>query len=121
MKQVKLTLAGLLLTAQLGFAMQPELAANDISGLDKKELLRALYENALLQEYFGCVPGGFLSDRDIEKALAKKEIDYLHGRAIKTNLFVDTLYTAIYNRENGQGKAEKVIAQLRAKQLQEKK
>lgn len=123
MKQIKLAFAGLLLTAQLGFAMQQELAPNDISGLDKKELLRALYDRAVLQEHLpiGFQPGNFLSDADIEKALAKKDIDYLNGKVIKINLSRDMLYTAIYNRENGEGKAERVIAQLRAKQLQEKK
>jgi hypothetical protein len=90
----------------------------NIAGLDKAEVLAALYNNARQQGM------GFLQTRGAEGMTveqAREEIannkrmyfDYLHGRVMKISLRGDELETALYNRDNGQGTAESIIAALR--------
>jgi len=90
----------------------------NITGLDKAEILRDLYNGSKLQGL------GFLqaaADMDIEDA--RKELkanpsgyfDYLHGRVMKINLRSDTLETHLYNRDNGENAAEEIIAKIEAK------
>ena len=106
----------------------------DIRGLDKAELLAALYNNS---QPMGM---GFLQAREGEMAPEKaREIlgvgdgsarlfpksnagrremcfDYLYGRPLKVRLDGDVLRTALYNRDNGLGAAERIVSELRAKQ-----
>ena len=90
----------------------------NIAGLDKSEVLAALYNNSRQQGM------GFLQTRGdegmtIEQARAeianneRMYFDYLHGRVMKISLRGDELETALYNRDNGQGAAEAIIAALR--------
>lgn len=90
-----------------------------IADLDKAQVLAALYNRAKPQGM------GFLhyTPEDMTQAEAEKEIrtmqpyglsfDYLNGRVMKVDLAEDELRTDLYNRDNGPGAAEEVIAQLR--------
>jgi hypothetical protein len=90
----------------------------DISGIDKAELLAALY-NGARQQGLGCLNarGVFdMSPEEAAKELAANErmyFDYLHGRVMKINLRLDEMPTAAYNRDNGPDAAERIIAHLR--------
>lgn len=93
----------------------------DITGIDKAELLAALYNNA---RPLGM---GFLHARDepMSKAeaaelLAKHErngrisFDYVHGRPLKVWFMGDVLSGArLYDRDQGQGECERIVAALR--------
>jgi hypothetical protein len=89
----------------------------DITGIDKVELLRALYANAkvlglgLLQ--YSAAP---LTQEEAKAALAHGYIDYLMGRVMKVDLTGDTLKPSLYDRDNGEGRAAQVVAQVRAAQ-----
>ena len=89
----------------------------NISGLDKAEVLAALYNGSRQQGM------GFMHARGAEGITveqAREEIannpsmyfDYLHRRVMKIGLGRDELQTALYNRDNGPGAAERIIAEL---------
>jgi hypothetical protein len=106
----------------------------DITGIDKAALLAALYNAS---QPLGM---GFLqydpADMTVEQAqeiinmckqryeeLYKRKdnkgevplsFDYLKGRVMKVAIHEDFIYTDLYNRDNGDGAAEEVIAKLRA-------
>jgi len=89
----------------------------DISGLDKVEVLRALYAKSKVQGMgrYAFVPG----DLDYSEAKEILEcqrgyVDYLKGRVMKVSLTEDTLNTRLFNRDNGTGAAEDVIKNLRS-------
>lgn len=108
------------------------MASISIKGIDKAVLLAALYNNAkpvgmgMLQAR----PGALTRD-DVMKAMyvgddstrmfgetlgresQKLHFDYLFGRPLKVNLAGDTLETALYNRDWGDGAAEKIVESLR--------
>lgn len=108
----------------------------DISGLDKAELLAALY-NRSHQQGAGFLHAAGQRDMTVEQARAiidskaeadpnvfpwdaqdakKLKFDYLHGRVMKVNLSGDVLRVWGYDRDVGQGAAAEVVASLRAKQ-----
>ncbi len=100
----------LLFVAPVAFSMDKV----DISGLDKIELVKALYDRAKVQGMGICQQhSGSLSDSEVSKALAKNYIDYLNGRVMKVDLSGDSLDTWLYNRDNGPEAAEIVIQKLR--------
>lgn len=90
----------------------------DISGLNKAEVLAALY-NASKQQGMG-----FMHRRGAEpmsKEQAEEELraagadpyfDYLHGRVMKISLKDDALRTGLYDRDNGEGAAHAALAHL---------
>jgi len=91
----------------------------NIAGLDKAEVLAALYNGSRQRGMW------FLQTRGAEgmtveqarEELANNErqyFDYLHGRVMKISLRGDELNTALYNRDNGQGAAEAIIEALRS-------
>ncbi len=91
----------------------------DISGLDKIEVLRALYERAQPQGM------GFLHYKDepmtrdeakefLAQRSDRKYFDYVNGRVMKVDLTGDILNPWLYDRDNGQGAAKVVIDNLRA-------
>lgn len=83
----------------------------NIKGIDKAKILCILYNNS---KPLGL---GFMHYEPIDmkyeeaKKLLKtqKYFDYLKGRVMKINLDTDDLNTWLYNRDNGEGKAEKLI------------
>lgn len=101
----------------------------DIKGLDKAELLAALVNNATTRGM------GFLHDDG--KPMTKEEaqrwiaggrqhdtvpakwpdgyVDYVKGRPIKCNIAGDYLNPIGYDHDHGQGAAERVVAELRAR------
>ena len=102
----------------------------DISGIDKAELLAALVNAA---RPLGM---GFLHDdgKPMTKSDAQKWIDqegshdtrnfpgrrlyfdYVKGRPIKSDLSSDMLDPRLYDRDQGQGAAERVVQTLRKKE-----
>jgi hypothetical protein len=115
----------------------------DISGLDKAELLAALYNNSapLGMGFLQAVPGGM--SIEVAKTLVEQEVgddhtqmfgkdsaigrgrpslyfDYLKGRPLKVDLTGDKMRTALYDRDNGHRKtARQIVEELRAKAEQQ--
>lgn len=90
----------------------------DITGLDKAEVLAALYNNSrpLGMGHLHFVPGNL----PIEEARALIEqrgialnYEYLKGRVMKVDLTGDELDPRLYDRDNGPGAAAHVIERLR--------
>lgn len=94
----------------------------NIAGLDKAEVLAALY-NGSRQQGMGILQTRGAEGMTVEQAreeLASNErgyFDYLHGRVMKISLRGDELDTALYNRDNGNGAAESIIEDLRSNGL----
>lgn len=107
----------------------------DITGLDKAELLAALYNASHAQGL------GFLQARDGEMTKEQAQniidgegddlrrtfgqddprrapqlyFDYLYGRVLKVDLSGDSLGTWAYDRDNVKGQAARIVAEVRAK------
>lgn len=88
----------------------------DISGLDKAEVLLALYNTSRPQGR------GYLQDAmaipfDLEAAravvAAHTKFDYVLGRVIKVDLSGDSFDPWLYDRDNGEGVAARAVARLR--------
>lgn len=85
----------------------------DISGLDKAQVLAALYNAARPQGM------GFMhydpTPMTAEEALflVGRYCDYVKGRVMKIEMTGDDVDTRLYNRDNGEGAAEMVIDSLR--------
>lgn len=87
-----------------------------IEGLNKAEVLAALYNNAKVQGM------GFLQadNKQMTTEEAKtildesddKYFDYLKVRVMKIRIAGDEIDTRLYNRDNGDGAAERVIGKL---------
>jgi hypothetical protein len=87
-----------------------------IEGLNKAEVLATLYNNAKVQGM------GFLQadNKQMTTEEAKtildesddKYFDYLKGRVMKIRIAGDEIDTRLYNRDNGDGAAERVIGKL---------
>ena len=87
-----------------------------IAGLDKAAVLAALYNNSRQQGMGFLHPrgaSGMTVEEAREELKAGDYFDYLHGRVMKISLHGDDLHTGLYNRDNGQGAAERVINNLR--------
>lgn len=97
----------------------------DIAGLDKAQVLIALYQGARPQGLgwwqelapgtaYGTQRGGDLSVSDAQKALTETTFfEYVKGRVLKVDLSGTAFDAALYDRDNGPGKAARVIASLR--------
>ena len=90
----------------------------DISGLDKAEVLLALYNASHVQGYgfIQAVDNYTLEDarRDYE-ASHDKYFDYLHGRVLKVDLSGDEFDPRLFDRDCGEGAAYYAIEELRNK------
>ncbi len=108
---MKKIIFSLLVMSQFAVAMD----SVDISGLDKKSLLNALYQRAkpLGMGFLHYIPNEKLSDSDAEAILKGGYVDYLRGRVMKINLSGNSVNTRGYNRDNGPNAAEDVIEKLR--------
>ena len=88
----------------------------DIKGLDKAKVLLALYEHSHLQGYgfLQAVPHYSLEDarRDYENS-PDKYFDYLHGKVLKVDLKGDSFDERLYDRDCGEGMAQKAIDSIR--------
>lgn len=87
----------------------------DIKGLDKAEVLLALYNNScyLGFSFLDAVTSYTIEDarKDIENN-PSCYFDYLHGRVLKVDISGDEFSSMLYNRDCGEGAAEEAIAEL---------
>ncbi len=87
----------------------------DISGLSKPKILAALY-NASQPLGMGFIqydPKPMTEKEAQELLKDHNNFDYLKGRVMKIDLSSDELETFLYNRDNGQGRAEEIIKQIK--------
>lgn len=98
----------------------------NIAGLDKAEVLLALWNASRMQ---GMSFLGFLSSGELTLEQAKQEIesskhksfdgkdsiyfDYLNGKVMKVDLGQDEFDPRLYDRDNGEGAAQRAIDNLR--------
>lgn len=86
----------------------------NIKNLDKAQVLKALYDNAKPQ----CM--GFLhyqpepmSIEEAETLVKNNEyFDYVKGRVMKVDISGDTLRCTLYDRDNGDGAAQRALQHL---------
>lgn len=88
----------------------------NINGLNKAEVLAKLYNNSRVQGL------GFLQAKNEEMSIEEAtsilqkqtDFDYLFGKVMKINLSSDESFNErLYDRDNGTGAAERVIASMR--------
>lgn len=82
----------------------------DISGIDKIELLKAMWDKAPVAPYFGNHRPPFSYPQ--AKIVISGFIDYFCGRAIKMNLSKQQVDPQGYNDEVGSGKFEEIVKEL---------
>lgn len=97
----------------------------DIAGLDKAEVLAALYNRARQQGIGILILRGrrAMTVDEARQELDKNPngyFDYLHGRVLKIELNGNELNTFLYNRDNGPNAAESCIHTLRYSQTEPK-
>ena len=88
----------------------------NIEGLNKADVLRALYDNAKPQGLgFLHYDSAQMSTEEAERLLgAGTYFDYVKGRVMKVDLSSDVEFEEwLYDRDNGQGAAQRVIDGLR--------
>ncbi|WP_070414707.1 hypothetical protein [Pseudomonas lundensis] len=87
----------------------------NIQGLDKAEVLAALFNGSQQLGMGFCDPRGD-SAMTVETAreivAVRTDFDYLYGRVMKIGIGGDEVRTDLYDRDNGQGAAERAIAHL---------
>ena len=90
----------------------------NIQGLDKAEVLLALYQNSHVQGlgFLQAIEHYTLMDakRDISES-SSLYFDYLHGRILKVDLSGDEFDEWLYDRDCGKGAALQAIDKLRSK------
>jgi hypothetical protein len=87
----------------------------DIRGLDKADVLCALYENARTQGMgvLHYLPGPLSREEAQEQLELSPRFDYLLGRVLKVDLSGDEFEERLYDRDNGAGAAYAAISMLR--------
>ncbi len=89
----------------------------NIKGLDKAEVLKALYDNSRLQGMgvLETVSDDVVTVEHCRELLQKETyFDYLYGRVMKVDLRSDDGFDEwLYDRDNGAGAAKKAIDSLR--------
>lgn len=95
------------------------MAIIDITGLDKAEVLHALYHRSHVQGLgiLQAIPAYTVEDarRDLDEQPGYY-FDYLHGRVLKVDLSKDSFDSWLYDRDCGECAAEEAIDKLRGKQ-----
>ena len=94
----------------------------DIRGLDKAEVLHALWRHSHAQgmSFLGLSPEGFTLQKaqelihEREEKNARLYFDYVEGHVIKCDLSGDSFDEFLYDRDCGPGAAENAINELRA-------
>ncbi len=86
----------------------------NIANLSKSKILAALYNNSqplgLGFLHYDAKP---MTEKEAQELLkGNTYFDYLKGRVMKIDLSSDELQTDLYNRDNGPGRAEKIIKQI---------
>ncbi len=87
----------------------------NIEKLNKAEVLAALYNNSKAQGMgvLHYTPEN-MTKEDAQKLLDSGQtyFDYVEGRVMKIDLSGDELRTHLYNRDNGEGAAERALNHL---------
>ena len=96
----------------------------DITGLDKAEVLVALF-NASKQQGMGLLDVNGREPLPLSKAkklleYENKYFDYLGGRVMKVDLGSDELDPRLYDRDNGEGAAATALADAQMTRAQKK-
>ncbi len=89
----------------------------DIKGLDKAEVLKALYDNSHIQGlgFLQAVPDGTVTVEHCRELLKHQTyFDYLYGRILKVDLSGDEFEERLYDRDNFPGSAARAISHLRS-------
>lgn len=88
----------------------------NIAGLDKVELLYALWNSSSPAAYFGQFMGREPPEFDWDKARAavNNYIDYFCGRCIKLDLRRDSVDPCLFDRDFGHGCVTRVVQDMRA-------
>ena len=83
----------------------------DISKMNKAEVLAKLYNNSkpLGMGMLHYDPTPMATEEAEELLKGQTYFDYLKGRVMKIDLSGDELGTAMYNRDNSEGAAERVL------------
>ncbi len=90
----------------------------DISGLDKKSVLKALYASAKpLGMGIMHFKAGDLPDDEADALIGAEPgylyFDYLNGRLMKVDITGDSFSPDLYDRDNGHGAAAAAIDSIR--------
>lgn len=89
----------------------------DIKGIDKAKLLQGLFNNSRPQGlgFFAAGSNKEMSYGEAQNIVARGELyfDYLQGRVMKIDISGDEMDSWGYDRDNGQGAAQKVVTALR--------
>lgn len=101
--------------------MEEKVKMVSIEGLDKSEVLLALYNASRINGmgFLAAVDHYGIEDarKDIEEMKTtfngRLYFDYLHGRVIKTDISGDEFDPYLFDRDNSEGAAEKAIEALR--------
>lgn len=83
-----------------------------IKNMDKAKVLKALYDHSHEQGLgiFAAVPPGTVTVEHCRELLEKtKDFDYLYGRVLKVNLSKDEFSEHLYDRDCGEGAAQRAI------------
>lgn len=87
----------------------------NIKGINKAEVLAALYNNSRVQG-MGALQArdGLMSKEDAETMIEKSGLhfDYLHGKIMKVDLKGDDFDPWLYDRDNGDGAASRALEPL---------
>jgi hypothetical protein len=98
--------------------MRESMCKIDIQGLDKSEVLLALYNDSHPQglSVLG-LPGRVIDLDDCRRALegrTRLTFDYWNGHILKVDLTGDSFDPDLYDRDCGEGAAQAAISRLRA-------
>lgn len=87
----------------------------DIAGLNKVELLRALWDGQVVARFFEGrnIPHPIWDSVVATEAVDRGYIDYFQGRCIKTNLSGDTVDATKYDDDAGVGAMARIVRALR--------
>jgi hypothetical protein len=91
----------------------------DIAGIDRGKLIVALYNAASpggpqSMGWLHWKPGDLSPDEEHTLTDDNLWIDYLGGRALKVGFEGDALTSYLYDREYGEGAAQRIVDNLRA-------
>jgi hypothetical protein len=87
----------------------------DISGIDKRVLLKALWLNSEPAPFFDRMNVREPKYYEPTDDVLGEYIDYWCGRLIKTDISKNTAFSGGYDRDYGQGAFERVVRSLREK------
>ena len=90
----------------------------DIKGIDKLQLLKALWENQRVARFYENMPQAApqWDEKLAKEALAAGHIDYFQGRNMKMNLSKDTLQISTAYDGDARTPGAQVVAKLRSQE-----